>query len=63
MPHDRMERLFLLMMDRKEVFSCSDFSVGCSKSMQHRIQGTKDKPFRDCSRCSPAKDLEDVRKH
>lgn len=51
------------MMERKEVFSCSEFDVGCAKSTQHSVRVTEDKPFREHSRRLPPKDLEDVRKH
>lgn len=51
------------MMERKEVFSCSEFDVGCAKSTQHSVRVTEDKPFRERSRRLPPKDLEDVRKH
>lgn len=51
------------MMERKEVFSCSEFDVGCAKSIHHGIHVTDEKPFRECSRRLPPADLKDVRKH
>lgn len=33
------------MMERSEVFSLHEFDVGCSRSTQHTIKTTEDKPF------------------
>ncbi|XP_029104416.1 uncharacterized protein LOC114909432 [Scleropages formosus] len=57
------DRLCWKMMERKEVFSCSEFDVGCAKSTQHHIRVTNETPFRERSRRLPPGDLEDVRKH
>lgn len=62
-PPEWKERLCRKMMERKEVFSCSEFDVGCARSTQHSIRVTEDKPFRERSRRLPPSDLEDVRKH
>lgn len=63
LPPEWKERLCQKMMERKEVFSCSEFDVGCAKSTQHSIRVTDDRPFRERSRRLPPGDLEDVRKH
>ena len=62
-PPEWKERLCRKMMERKDVFSCSEFDVGCARSTQHNIRVTDDKPFRERSRRLPPSDLEDVRKH
>lgn len=46
-PPEWKERLCQEMMKRKEVFSCSEFDVGCAKSTEHTIRVTDDKPFRE----------------
>ncbi len=57
------QRLVKKMSERKEVFSFDEFDVGCSRSTQHHIRLTEDKPFRERSRRLPPADLEDVRQH
>lgn len=44
----------------KELFSKSDYDVGCAKSPQHRIQHSEDNPFRERARRIPLSDLEDL---
>lgn len=51
------------MLKRKVVFSCNEFDVGCSKSTQHNIRVTDDRPFRERSRRLAPADIEDVRQH
>lgn len=51
------------MLERGDVFSTHEFDVGCSKSMQHEIKTTDDKPFRERSRRLPPADLEALREH
>ena len=62
-PPEWKERLCQEMMKRKEVFSCSEFDVGCAKSTEHTIRVTDDKPFRERSRRLAPHDVDDVRKH
>lgn len=57
------QRLVKKMLERKDVFSCDEFDVGCSKSTQHHIRLTEDKPFRERSRRLAPADIEDVRQH
>lgn len=57
------QRLAKKMLERKDVFSCDEFDVGCSKSTQHHIRLTEDKPFRERSRRLAPADIEDVRQH
>ncbi|GAA6094731.1 uncharacterized protein LOC114911105, partial [Tachysurus ichikawai] len=57
------QRLTKKMLERKYVFSCDEFDVGCSKSTQHHIRLAEDKPFRERSRRLPPADIEDVRQH
>ncbi len=57
------QRLVKKMLERKKVFSFDEFDVGCSRSTQHHIRLTEDKPFRERSRRLPPADLEDVRQH
>ncbi len=57
------QRLVKKMLERKKVFSFDEFDVGCSRSSQHHIRLTEDKPFRERSRRLPPADLEDVRQH
>lgn len=62
-PKEWKERLVTKMMERSEVFSLHEFDVGCSKSTQHTIKTTDDKPFRERSRRLPPADVEAVRQH
>ncbi|KAL4007883.1 hypothetical protein ACER0C_001735 [Sarotherodon galilaeus] len=62
-PKEWKERLVTKMMERSEVFSLHEFDVGCSKSTQHTIQTTEDKPFRERSRRLPPADVEALRQH
>ncbi|KAL7881152.1 hypothetical protein SRHO_G00034060 [Serrasalmus rhombeus] len=57
------ERLCAKMMERKEVFSCSEFDVGCAKSAEHTIRVTNNQPFWERSRRIARRDVEDVREH
>lgn len=45
------------------IFSTHEFDVGCSKSTQHAIKTTEDKPFKERSRRLPPADLEVLRQH
>ena len=63
MPEDAKRRLCEKMMERKNVFSCHEWDVGCSKSTKHEIRLTDARPFRERSRRLPPADLEDVRQH
>ncbi|KAL2102455.1 hypothetical protein ACEWY4_001623 [Coilia grayii] len=63
MPEEAKQRLCEKMLQRKEVFSCSEWDVGCSKSTQHEIRLTDSRPFRERSRRLAPADLEDVRQH
>jgi len=60
-PKEWKERLVTKMMERSKVFSLHDFDVGCSKSTQHTIKTTDDKPFRERSRRLPPADVEALR--
>lgn len=62
-PEEWKERLSQKMMERKDVFSCSEFDVGCAKSAEHQIRTTEDKPFRERSRRLAPCEVEDVRRH
>lgn len=62
-PQKWKERLCMKMMERKEVFSCGEFDVGCAKSIEHTIRVTDEKPFRERSRRLPPGDVADVRDH
>lgn len=62
-PKEWKERLVTKMMERNEVFSLHEFDVGCSKSTQHTIKTTDDKPFRERSRRLPPADVEALRQH
>lgn len=62
-PQNWKDRLCMKMMERKEVFSCSEFDVGCAKSVEHTIRVTDEKPFRERSRRLPPGDVADVRDH
>lgn len=62
-PKKWKERLVNKMIERSNVFSTHEFDVGCSKSSQHTIKTTDDKPFRKRSRCLPPADLEVLRQH
>ncbi len=57
------QRLVKKMSERKEVFSFDEFDVECSRSTQHHIRLTENKPFCERSRRLPPADLEDVRQH
>ncbi|XP_060799313.1 retrovirus-related Pol polyprotein from transposon opus isoform X1 [Neoarius graeffei] len=63
MPEEAKHRLCEKMLQRKEVFSCSEWDVGCSKSTQHEIRLNDSRPFRERSRRLAPADLEDVRQH
>lgn len=63
MPEDARNRLCHKMLERKDVFSCHEWDVGCSKNTKHDIRLTDTRPFRERSRRLPLADLEDVRKH
>lgn len=63
MPVDAKRRLCEKMLARKDVFSCHEWDVGCSKSTKHEIRLTDTRPFRERSRRLPPADLEDVRQH
>ena len=63
MPEEAKHRLCERMMGRKDVFSCHEWDVGCSKSTKHEIRLTDMRPFRERSRCLPPADLEDVQQH
>ncbi|KAL7866135.1 hypothetical protein SRHO_G00113820 [Serrasalmus rhombeus] len=63
MPEEAKRRLCEKMMERKEVFSCHEWDVGCSKSTKHEIRLTDSKPFRERSRRLAPADIDDVRKH
>ena len=62
-PKEWKERLVTKMMERSKVFSLHEFDVGCSKSTQHTIKTTDDKPFRERSRRLPPADVEALREH
>lgn len=62
-PPEWKQRLCQKMMERKEVFSCRKFDVGCAQSTEHTIRVTDDRPFREHSRRLPPGDVEDLRKH
>lgn len=51
------------MMEQNEVFSLHEFDVGCSKSTQHTIRTTDDKPFRERSCWLPPADVETLRQY
>lgn len=57
------QRLAKKMLERKDVFFCDEFDVGCSKCTQHHIRLTEDNPFRERSRRLAPADIEDVRQH
>ncbi|KAL1258935.1 hypothetical protein QQF64_009512 [Cirrhinus molitorella] len=57
------QRLVEKMLERKDVFSSGEFDVGCSRSTQHHIRLTEDKPFRERSRRLAPAEVEDVRQH
>lgn len=63
MPEEAKKRLCERMMERKEVFSCHEWDVGCSKSTRHEIRLKDARPFRERSRRLSPADFEDVRKH
>ncbi|KAI4871331.1 hypothetical protein NFI96_009730, partial [Prochilodus magdalenae] len=63
MPEEAKQRLCQKMLERREVFSCHEWDVGCSKSTKHEIRLTDPKPFRERSRRLAPADIEDVRKH
>lgn len=60
---DWKQRLTKKMLERANVFSYHEFDVGCSRSTQHHIGLTEDKPFRERSRRLAPADLEDIRQH
>lgn len=62
-PKKWKDRLVRKMLERSDVFSTHEFDVGCSKSTQHEIKTTEDKPFRERSRRLPPADLEALRQH
>jgi len=62
-PKEWKDRLVSKMLERSNVFSTHEFDVGCSKSMQHEIKTTDDRPFRERSRRLPPADLEALREH
>lgn len=62
-PKKWKQRLVNKMMERSDVFSTHEFDVGCSKSTQHTIKTSEDKPFRERSRRLPPADLEALRQH
>ncbi|XP_044073506.1 uncharacterized protein LOC122885865 [Siniperca chuatsi] len=62
-PKKWKDRLVKKMLERSDVFSTHEFDVGCSKSTQHAIKTTEDKPFRERSRRLPPADLEALRQH
>lgn len=62
-PTEWKERSVQKMIERKDVFSCNEFNVGCAKSAEHTIRVTDDRPFRECSRRLAPGDVEDVGKH
>lgn len=63
MPEEAKNRLCHIMLERKDVFLCCEWDVGCSKSIKHDIRLTDTRPFRERSWRLPPTDLEDVRKH
>lgn len=63
MPEEAKLRLCEKMMQRKEVFSCHEWDLGCSKSTLHEIRLTDPRPFRERSRRLAPADWEDVRQH
>lgn len=62
-PKEWKERLVTKMMEWNEVFSLHEFDIGCSRSTQHTIKTTDDKPFRERSHQLPPADVEALRQH
>ncbi|KAF4086823.1 hypothetical protein AMELA_G00088740 [Ameiurus melas] len=63
MPEEAKRRLCEKMLKRREVFSCHEWDVGCSKTTSHEIRLKDARPFRERSRRLPPADFEDLRQH
>lgn len=62
-PEGAKQQLCDKLMERRDVFSCHEWDVGCSKNTKHEIRLTDPTPFRERSRRLPPADLQDVRNH
>lgn len=62
-PEDWKATLCEKMAARAEVFSQSEWDLGCAKGVEHEIRLHDERPFRERSRRLPPADFEDVRKH
>lgn len=62
-PENWKTRLCEKMAARAEVFSQSEWDMGCTKSVEHEIRLHDERPFRERSRHLPPTDFEDVRRH